>query len=66
MQRHAQVSHNKDAAHNALKNALRIGQQGAIRDRTVEGQHYRMVELKLNSAITIDWDPKHLGQAITR
>ncbi|MEN8676801.1 MAG: Tn3 family transposase, partial [Alteriqipengyuania sp.] len=39
MQRRAQVGLNKGEAHHALKNALRIGRQGEIRDRTTEGQH---------------------------
>ena len=38
MQRRAQIGLNKDEAHHALKNALRIGRQGKIRDRTTEGQ----------------------------
>ena len=41
MQRRAQVGLNKGEAHHALKNALRIGRQGEIRDRTSEGQHFR-------------------------
>ncbi|WP_281033451.1 Tn3 family transposase [Neorhizobium lilium] len=39
MQRRAQIGLNKGGAHHALKNALRIGRQGDIRDRTTEGQH---------------------------
>ena len=45
MQRRANVGLNKGEAHHALKNALRIGRQGEIRDRTAEGQHYRMAGL---------------------
>ena len=41
MQRRTQIGLNKGEAHHALKNALRIGRQGEIRDRTAEGQHYR-------------------------
>lgn len=37
MQRRPQIGHNKGEAHHALKNALRIGRQGEIRDRTTEG-----------------------------
>ena len=37
MQRRAQVGLNKGESHHALKNALRIGRQGEIRDRTTEG-----------------------------
>ena len=42
MQRRANTGLNKGEAHHALKNALRIGRQGEIRDRSSEGQHYRM------------------------
>lgn len=64
MQRRAQVGLNKGEAHHALKNALRIGRQGEIRDRTAEGQHYRMAGLNLLAAIIIYWNTKHLGQAV--
>lgn len=53
MQRRAQIGLNKGEAHHALKNALRIGRQGEIRDRTSEGQHYRMAGLNLLAAIII-------------
>ncbi|MFV0473498.1 MAG: Tn3 family transposase [Pikeienuella sp.] len=65
MQRRAQIGLNKGEAHHALKNALRIGRQGEIRDRTSEGQHFRMVGLNLLAAIVIYWNTKHLGQAVT-
>jgi len=64
MQRRAQIGLNKGEAHHALKNALRIGRQGEIRDRTAEGQHYRMAGLNLLAAIIIYWNTKHLGQAV--
>ena len=38
--------------------------QGEIRDRTAEGQHYRMAGLNLLAAIIIYWNTKHLGQAV--
>ena len=63
MQRRAQIGLNKGEAHHALKNALRIGRQGEIRDCTAEGQHYRMAGLNLLAAIIIYWNTKHLGQA---
>ena len=53
MQRRASTGLNKGEAHHALKNALRIGRQGEIRDRTSEGQHYRMAGLNLLAAIVI-------------
>jgi TnpA family transposase len=64
MQRRAQIGLNKGEAHHALKNALRIGRQGEIRDRTTEGQHFRMAGLNLLAAIIIYWNTKHLGQAV--
>lgn len=66
MQRRAQIGLNKGEAHHALKNALRIGRQGEIRDRTAEGQHYRMAGLNLLAAIIIYWNTKHLGKAAAR
>ncbi len=61
MQRRAQIGLNKGEAHHALKNALRIGRQGEIRDRTAEGQHYRMAGLNLLAAIIIYWNTKYLA-----
>lgn len=66
MQRRTQIGLNKGEAHHALKNALRIGRQGEIRDRTAEGQHYRMAGLNLLAAIIIYWNTKHLGDAVTQ
>jgi TnpA family transposase len=53
MQHRTQIGLNKGESHHALKNALRIGRQGEIRDRTTEGQHYRMAGLNLLTAIVI-------------
>lgn len=64
MQRRAQIGLNKGEAHHALKNALRIGRQGEIRDRTAEGQHYRMAGLNLLAALVIYWNTKQLGLAV--
>ncbi|MFK8050291.1 MAG: Tn3 family transposase [Halioglobus sp.] len=66
MQRRAQVGLNKGESHHALKNALRIGRQGEIRDRTSEGQHYRMAGLNLLAAIVIYWNTLHLGHAVAQ
>jgi TnpA family transposase len=66
MQRRAQIGLNKGEAHHALKNALRIGRQGEIRDRTSEGQHFRIAGLNLLAAIIIFWNTKHLGNAVTQ
>ena len=64
MRRRAQLGLNKGESHHALKNALRIGRQGAIRDRTSEGQHYRMAGLNLLAATVIYWNTVRLGEAI--
>ena len=50
MRRRAHIGLNKGESHHALKNALRIGRQGEIRDRSSEGQHYRMAGLNLLAA----------------
>ena len=64
MQRRANASLSKGEAHHALKNALRIGRQGEIRDRSSEGQHYRMAGLNLLAAIVIYWNTARLGKAV--
>jgi TnpA family transposase len=64
MQRRVQIGLNKGEAHHALKNALRIGRQGEIRDRTAEGQYYRMAALNLLAAIVIYWNTARLGEAV--
>ena len=64
MQRRANTGLNKGEAHHALKNALRIGRQGEIRDRSSEGQHYRMAGLNLLAAIVIYWNTAHLDKAV--
>lgn len=64
MQRRTQIGLNKGEAHHALKNALRIGRQGEIRDRTSEGQHYRIAGLNLLAAIIIYWNTLHLHDAV--
>ena len=64
MQRRANTGLNKGEAHHALKNALRIGRQGEIRDRSSEGQQYRMAGLNLLAAIVIYWNTAHLGKVV--
>ena len=64
MQRRANTGLNKGEAHHALKNALRIGSQGEIRDRTGEGQHYRWAGLNLLATIIIYWNTARLGEAV--
>jgi TnpA family transposase len=64
MQRRANIGLKKGEAHHALKSALRIGRQGEIRDRTAEGQHFRIAGLNLLTAIIIYWNTKQLGNAV--
>jgi len=63
-QRRANTGLNKGEAHHTLKNALRIGRQGEIRDRSSQGQHYCMAKLNLFAAIVICWNTAHLSQAV--
>ena len=60
MQRRANTGLNKGEAHHALKNALRIGRQGEIRDH----QHYHVAVLNLLAAIVIHWNTAHLGEGV--
>ena len=64
MQRRSTVGLNKGEAHHALKNALWIGRQGEIRDRTSESQHFRLACLNLLTAIIIFWNTDQLGKAV--
>ena len=64
MQHRANTGLNKGEAHHALENALRIGRQGEIRDRSSEGQHYRMAGLNLLAAIVIYWNTAHFYEAV--
>ena len=64
MQRRANLGLNKGEAHHALKNALWIGRQGEIRDRTTESQHFRLACLNLLTAIIICWNTDQLGKAV--
>ena len=43
--------------HNRLGFALQIERQGEIRDRSSEGQQYRIAGLNLLAAIVIHWNP---------
>ena len=49
-----------------LKNALRIGRQGEIRDRSSRAQDDRLADLNLLAAIIIYWNTKQLGQIIAK
>ena len=60
----ARLGLNKGESHHALKNALRIGRQGEIRDRSSEGQHYRMAGQNLLAAVVIYWNTVRLSEAV--
>ena len=66
LQRRTQIGLNKGEAHHALKNALRIGRQGEIRDRSSRAQDDRLAGLNLLAAIIIYWNTKQLGQIIAK
>ena len=55
---------NKGEAHHALKRAINFHQRGELRDRTEEGQHYRLAGLNLLAAIIIYWNTRKLGEAV--
>lgn len=65
LRRRAQAGLNKGEAHHALKRALSIGRHGEIRDRSSEGQHYRIAGMNLLAAMIIHWNTKALGAAIS-
>ena len=64
MRRRAQVGLNKGEAHHALKRAINFHQRGELRDRTEEGQHYRVAGLNLLTAIIIYCNTLKLGAAV--
>ena len=64
MRRRAHIGLNKGESHHALKNALRMGRQGEIRNRSSQGQHYRMAGLNLLAAIVIYWHTVRLDEAV--
>ena len=65
-QRGANTSLNKGETHHALKNALRIGRHGEIRDRSSGGQHYPVGGLNLLATMVIYWNTTHFGEAATK
>ena len=64
MRRRVQVGLNKGEAHHALKRAINFHQRGELRDRTGEGQHYRVAGLNLLAAIIIYSNTLKLGEAV--
>ena len=64
MRRRVQVGLNKGEAHHALKRTINFHQRDELRDRTGEGQHYRVAGLNLLAAIIIYWNTLKLGEAV--
>lgn len=62
LQHRAQLGLNKGEAHHALKRALSFNRHGEIRNKTSEGQHYRIAGMNLLAAIVIYWNTKKLGE----
>lgn len=56
----------KGEAHHALKRALSFYQRGEIRDRSSEGQHYRISGMNLLTAIVIFWNTLKLGEIVQK
>ena len=46
------------------RRAINFHQRGELRDRTGEGQHYRVAGLNLLAAIIIYWNTLKLGDAV--
>lgn len=55
---------NKGEAHHALKRAISFHRRGEIRDRSAEGQHYRIAGMNLLAAIIIFWNTMKLGEVV--
>lgn len=64
LQRQAQIGLNKGEAHHALKRAISFHRRGEIRDRSGEGQHYRIAGMNLLAAIIIFWNTMKLGEVV--
>lgn len=64
LQRQAQIGLNKSEAHHALKRAISFHRRGEIRDRSGEGQHYRIAGMNLLAAIIIFWNTMKLGEVV--
>jgi len=65
LQRQAQIGLNKGEAHHALKRAISFHRRGEIRDRSGEGQHYRIAGMNLLAAIIIYWNTMKLGEVVS-
>src|SRR3546814_6588730 len=64
LQRQAQIGLNKGEAHHALKRAISFHRRGEIRDRSGEGQHYRIPGMTLLAAIIAAWNTMKLGDVV--
>src|SRR3546814_10924082 len=64
LQRQAQIGLNKGEAHHALKRAISFHRRGEIRDRSGEGQHYRIAGMNLLAAILIFLKPMKHGEVV--
>jgi TnpA family transposase len=64
LQHRVQMGLNKGEAHHALKRAIAFNRRGEIRDRSSEGQHYRIAGMNLIAAIIIYWNTKKLGEIV--
>src|SRR3546814_12352973 len=51
-------------AHHALKRAISFHRRGEIRDRSGEGQHYRIAGMNLPAALIIFWNTMKLGDDV--
>ena len=65
LQRQAQIGLNKGEAHHALKRAISFHRRGEIRDRSGEGQHYRIAGMNLLAATIIFWNTMKLGEVVS-
>ncbi|MBY0519120.1 MAG: Tn3 family transposase [Sphingomonas sp.] len=66
MQRQTQIGLNKGEAHHALKRAISFHRRGEIRDRSGEGQHYRIAGMNLLAACIIFWNATKLGEVVAQ
>lgn len=66
MQHRTQLGLNKGESHHALKRAINFHRRGEIRDRSSEGQHFRIAGMNLIAAIVIYWNTKQLGEVVQR
>ena len=66
MERQTQIGLNKGEAHHALKRAISFHRRGEIRDRSGEGQHYRIAGMNLLAACIIFWNATKLGEVVAQ